>query len=158
MKILADGDKFFEPKILEQAYRQPPESTTTVIHLPPKTFLELAKGLFSPSEKKLGRTQELFHKGVKFNEVPYFRCEVMDNGDLLVVAHEGRHRAMNLRDAGVKLMPLKIIVEHQTNPVRLSRTRPYRWGLTTSRPKRIHGQTKSVFKFPQAETYSVPQK
>jgi hypothetical protein len=153
MRIHADGDKYFEAAVLNKWYRQTPDSRTTVIHLSPAAFLTLAKSLVVPGAKKLDRTQTLFKNGIKFNEIPYFRCETLENGDLQVVAHEGRHRAMNLRDAGVKLMPLLIISEHKTAQKPSAKARPYRWGLTNFRPQKIHGQTSGVVSMPDAETF-----
>ena len=146
MRIHADGDSYFEKAVLDKAYKQTRDSRVTVVHMSPEEFLAMAKFIKKPSDEKFGRTNKLFKKGVKFNEVPYLRCETMKNGDLQVIAHEGRHRSMNLRDAHVKLLPVVIVSEH-------GEVRPYRWGLTNSRPTRMHGQTDHIMDMPETETY-----
>lgn len=153
-RIHADGDDYFEPAVLNAAYKRDPNSRETVIHLSPEQFLGLAKLRTDYSSgEKLSGTEELFEKGVKFNEIPYLIVETREDGDLDVVGHEGRHRSVTLKSRGIKKIP--VILKSVPNRDVAHKAPSIRWGLTKIRPKILHSQTIDHFsaKMPPTETY-----
>ena len=66
-------------------------------------FLDLAKKGYDPGKAKGLKEVE------QFDDVPYLNIERFDDGTKSrVVGHEGRHRAMRLKELGEKTMPVRL--------------------------------------------------
>ena len=110
-----DGDKYFSDKAFKEAedFTGNPKSRDTLIRMPVQDFLDVAAPITGPdghvgkgSIDKRERIDKLLADGTKFNDIPYLGFEHDGKGAAEVVAHEGRHRAMALRDRGVTHMPV----------------------------------------------------
>jgi hypothetical protein len=145
-RIACPGDAYFSKHALDRAYNQAKGSRETVVHMPPETFLKMAKTLNEPSSDKLGGAKHLVADGVKFESLPYLTIDTREDGDVYVSGHEGRHRSITLIGMGVKLIPVILVSQADEGPA-------YRWGQTSKRPKRIYGQSSGSFKMPKTETY-----
>ena len=117
-----DGDKYFRSTQLElpnpnpKSYR---ESKTghdpkyaRVVHMHPDHFLHVARNGESPDKHKL--VHGLMSSGTKFSDMPELHFQHSGDGHARVSGHEGRHRAMALKAAGVKSMP--VILKQAHNP------------------------------------------
>lgn len=147
-RIVGNGDKYFSKFALERAYRQAKGSRETVVHMSPDQFLAMAKTFKGgkPDDDKIQNAKALVGDKVKFESLPYLTIDTLENGDVKVTGHEGRHRSTILKSLGVTLIPVILVSQHFEGPA-------YKWGMTSKRPKIIHGQSRGEFKMPRTETY-----
>lgn len=105
---------YWDQKVLRAAMEaaKNPLNRERLVWMPPDQFLKLALPLEKPltpfSESKLQKLRELLERGIGFNEIPYLSFRHDSRGVAQVLGHEGRHRAITLRDRGVDLMPVML--------------------------------------------------
>lgn len=147
-RIVGNGDKYFSKFALDRAYRQAKGSRETVVHMSPDQFLAMAKTFKGgkPSDDKIQNAKSLVEGKIKFESLPYLTLDTLENGDVKVTGHEGRHRSTILKSLGVTLIPVILVSQHFEGLA-------YRWGMTSKRPKIVHGQGGGEFKMPKTETY-----
>ena len=81
-----------------------PNSRDRLVYLTPGEFLRLAEPLDTPFAPKAEAIQRDMGLGEKFPDVP--RLKMNEEGR--IVDHDGRHRAMALRDRGVDRIPVRL--------------------------------------------------
>ena len=81
-----------------------PNSRDRLVYLTPDEFLRLAEPLDTPFAPKAEAIQRDMGLGEKFPDVP--RLKMNEEGR--IVDHDGRHRAMALRDRGVDGIPVRL--------------------------------------------------
>lgn len=105
----ATARQYFDDRAIEDAQQQNFKSREKMVYMSPDDFLAMAERLRAPDEQKASGVRRVLDEfGEKFNSVPIlgFRNE----GKVAqTVAHEGRHRAMELKRRGVKVMPVRLI-------------------------------------------------
>jgi hypothetical protein len=112
--VTKSGKQYFDPKAVASAEAEAAEykSRSIVIELSPDQFLEMAEKLGSDgaadvSPEKTSTVKGVLDRGDKFSSLPFLGFEVdSKSGTAKVVSHEGRHRAMALKQLGVKSMPV----------------------------------------------------
>jgi len=113
--------KAFEEKALAEAANQNEMSREILVEMPIDDFLNVAKK--EVSQTKLKGTRALVEDGKPFNTIPSLSFSNKGDGTGQVVGHEGRHRAMALKERGETTIPVKIISD-------ASNTGPsIRWGI-----------------------------
>lgn len=108
IKAKSDGESYFSEEALDNARNQNFKSREKMITMSIDDYLSMAKKLDSPDPYKSSGVKELLSKGTKFSDVPFLQVD--RNGK--VTGHEGRHRALALKDLGVKEIPVKLISEN----------------------------------------------
>ena len=108
----------FEPEKLE-ALRVPEyKSREKLIELPIDDFLAMAKP--GRMEAKEAETSKLLKEGTKFSSIPFLMAYIGKDGALKVQGHEGRHRALALKEAGYETLPIILRTDirwsEQTDP------------------------------------------
>ena len=104
------GADYFQKKAVDDALEEAAEykSRSKVIEMSPDDFLRMAEQLpDGPSAEKLAGVQKLLSDEEEFSSIPRLVFRSKD-GVAQVTTHEGRHRAMALRDRGVKSMPVEL--------------------------------------------------
>ena len=97
-----DATKTFAPDQISEKDKVEFKSRYKLINMPIDDFLNLSeKGV---SDEKLKGTTELLKKGTPYSSVPYLYID--SNGS--VEGHEGRHRALALKEAGYTTMPVEL--------------------------------------------------
>jgi len=97
-----DATKTFAPDQISEKDKVEFKSRYKLINMPIDDFLNLSeKGV---SDEKLKGTTELLEKGTPYSSVPYLYVD--SNGS--VEGHEGRHRALALKEAGYTTMPVEL--------------------------------------------------
>ena len=120
-----------------------------IVDMHPEQFLKMAEHLPSPTTDKQSTVQSLVSQRKQFDSIPHLAFTHDGQGNAQVVGHEGRHRAMALRDAGVTSMPVRLASEgsgairwsEQANQSNFDRIRGT-W------PRRLAGQTAGQMPFP----------
>lgn len=110
---------YFDEKALEEAANQNDKSREILVEMPIDDFLEAAKK--EVSESKLEGTRALVAGGTPFNSIPQLSFKNNGDGTGRVTGHEGRHRAMALREQGETTIPVRLMSEGGTGP-------SIRWG------------------------------
>lgn len=98
-------DEAFEEKLLADTTPLP-NSREKIIYMKIDDFLKMAAPLEKPTKKT---ASEILQSGGKFNSIPFLEYKNDANGVAKVSGHEGRHRALALKDAGYTEMPVKIV-------------------------------------------------
>jgi hypothetical protein len=89
---------------------------------------------------KLKDTRSYLKDGGKFNSLPFFQYDIDDNNVAHVVGHEGRHRALALKELGYTTMPVIL-----RGPIRWSeQTNPDRFDYVEEFPTRLRAQSKAT--------------
>ena len=103
----SDGTAFFREESLAEKISEAknPKSRETITYMSPDEFLALAEKGESP--EKLAGVRELMDNDTKFSSLPSLRFSHDGKGMAKVEGHEGRHRMMVLRDAGVERVPVR---------------------------------------------------
>ena len=103
----SDGTAFFREESLAEKISEAknPKSRETITYMSPDEFLTLAEKGESP--EKLAGVRELVDNDTKFSSLPSLLFTHDGKGMAKVVGHEGRHRMMALREAGVKRVPVR---------------------------------------------------
>lgn len=101
-----DGDAYFNTDKLTAAKNQPDASREKLVYLTPEEFLSMAERDGGPNPKKTETVQGVLQRGERFKDIPFLGFENNGDGTAKVIAHEGRHRARALQEAGVSKMPV----------------------------------------------------
>ena len=116
------GRGFFDPEALKRYENPNPGSREIIVDMSPDEFLDLALPLPNGDDSKLIPVRNLAQRGSQFTDIPYLGFDNMLDGPAQVKMHEGRHRALALKELGVKKMPVRLISrEYGTGPA-------IRWG------------------------------
>jgi hypothetical protein len=101
----------------------------------PDDFLTMAERLEQPDPTKMARVSAMLQRGDDFDSVPYLYFDLA--GDTATVTgHEGRHRALALRERGVEQMPVSL-----RGPIRWSEQgNPEAFDYVTEWPTTLVGQ------------------
>ena len=103
----------FDAEALAAAGRQGDSSREILVEMPIDDFLKAAKtGVYS---QKLAGTRELVKAGTPFNSIPYLGFKNMGDGTGKVIGHEGRHRAMALKEVGETTIPVRLTSDASEN-------------------------------------------
>ena len=118
----SDGNVFFREDALTESIdtAKNPKSRETITYMSPDEFLTLAER--GTDSDKLAGVRELVESDTKFSSVPSLRFSHDGKGMAKVEGHEGRHRMMVLRDAGVERVPVRF------ESSELGEGRGIRWG------------------------------
>ena len=109
----------FNEEALRTAANQNDKSRDILVEMPIDDFLNSAeKGLV---ESKLEGTRALVAEGTPFSSVPNLTFRNNGDGTAKVVGHEGRHRALALREQGETTMPVVLTARGGDGPA-------IRWG------------------------------
>ncbi len=98
------GNVRFKKSALEGAAKQSDRSREILVDMPIDDFLKAAKK--EVSLEKLDGTRRLVGSGEAFDTVPSLTFSNNGDGTGKVVGHDGRHRAMALREAGEDTIPV----------------------------------------------------
>ena len=98
------GNVRFNKEALEVASKQSDRSREILVNMPINDFLKAAKK--EVSQAKLSGTRRLVEKGETFDTVPSLTFANNGDGTGKVVGHDGRHRAIALREAGEDTIPV----------------------------------------------------
>jgi len=108
--VIGDGTKpssdtltRFDKKAVAQAAKQNEASREILVDMPIDDFLTAAKQEVSAS--KLANTRKLAAEGVPFETVPSLQIANEGDGTAKVTGHDGRHRAMALKEQGETTIP-----------------------------------------------------
>jgi len=103
-KVVKHGDVFAE-QALRNARNQSPMSRQVMVDMDIDEFLNLAaSGPTVPNQ----RVRDALSSGEKFSDVPFLMFDNMGGGLAQVVGHEGRNRALALKEIGRTTMPVRL--------------------------------------------------
>ena len=148
-------EDYFDPKAIEEASKEASEykSRSTVIRMSPDQFLQMAErlgseGAASVSPEKTKTVTGVLEKGGKFSSLPYLSFEIdQKTGKAKVTGHEGRHRAMALKNLGATSMPVvfrgPIRWDQQSDQGSFDRVK--KW------PSSLFGETEGEIPFPVSD-------
>ncbi len=85
-----------------------------IVLMPPRDFLKLAAPIAAriDSAGRINEIERCLDGGVPFETLPELRLSIQDE-DAFIEMHDGRHRALCLRDRGVSLMPILLFDEER---------------------------------------------
>jgi hypothetical protein len=96
----------FKKEAVDQAAKQNDKSREILVDMPIDDFLAAAKQEKSP--EKLAAVKDLLSKGIPFETVPSLQFANNGDGTAKVVGHDGRHRAMALKERGETTIPVRL--------------------------------------------------
>ncbi len=96
----------FDKKAVAQAAKQNDASREILVDMPIDDFLAAAKQEVSAS--KLANARKLVAEGVPFETVPSLQIANEGGGKAKVTGHDGRHRAMALKEQGETTIPVRL--------------------------------------------------
>ena len=96
----------FEESALKTAANQNDLSREILVEMPIDDFLAAAKKEVSP--EKLEKTRRLVSEGTPFETVPSLQFKNNGDGTAKVIGHDGRHRAMALKEQGETTIPVRL--------------------------------------------------
>jgi len=130
---LRDATEAFDSKEIAKSGETGFKSRYKLINMDIDDFLRLAK--LGKQDAKLAEANDRVKKGVPFTSIPYLYMD-REGKNLRVTGHEGRHRAMALKQAGYTTMPVEI-----RSDIRWSeQTDPERFDYEPNWPERIYAQ------------------
>lgn len=110
--ILNEGvkpvEEYFEQTV---QYNTPKyKSRDITISMKIDDFLLLATKLSNPETDKLDNLNNLIQSNTKFESLPFLTTEIVEDNplELQVTGHEGRHRALTLKQLGYSSIPVVI--------------------------------------------------
>ena len=109
----------FDEEALRTAANQNDKSREILVEMPIDDFLMSARKEVSGA--KLEGTRSLVAEGTPFNSVPQLTFRNNGDGTGTVIGHEGRHRAMALREQGETTIPVRLTANAGDGP-------SIRWG------------------------------
>lgn len=104
----------FNEEALRAAASQNDKSREILVEMPIEDFLQAAEKDFSA--KKLENTRKLVSEGKPFESVPLLSFKNNADGTGKVTGHDGRHRAIALREQGETTIPVRLISEGGDGP------------------------------------------
>jgi len=132
-RSLRDATEAFDPKEIAKSGETGFKSRYKLINMDIDDFLRLAK--LGKQDAKLAEANDRVKNGVPFTSIPYLYMD-REGKNLRVTGHEGRHRAMALKQAGYATMPVEI-----RSDIRWSeQTDPERFDYEPNWPERIYAQ------------------
>jgi hypothetical protein len=152
------GESYFNESALKSARSQSHKSREKLVEMPVDDFLRLAEHLDVPSPSKQQTVKDVLDRGDKFETLPHLGFTHDGAGNAHVVSHEGRHRALALKELGVTHIPVNLISQSGGGGDSI------RWGSQDNKydkirgewPKRIHGQSgDSMVNFPVSVANAV---
>jgi hypothetical protein len=96
----------FKKEAVDQAAKQNDKSREILVDMPIDDFLAAAKQEKSP--EKLAAVKDLLSKNIPFETVPSLQFANNGDGTAKVVSHDGRHRAMALKERGETTIPVRL--------------------------------------------------
>jgi hypothetical protein len=96
----------FKKEAVDQAAKQNDKSREILVDMPIDDFLAAAKQEKSP--EKLAAVKDLLSKNIPFETVPSLQFANNGDGTAKVVGHDGRHRAMALKERGETTIPVRL--------------------------------------------------
>ena len=109
----------FDKKALDIAAKQNDKSREILVDMPIEDFLQAAKK--EVSQTKLDNTRDLISEGKPFESIPSLSIKNNGDGTAKVTDHDGRHRAMALREQGETTIPVRLVSQAGDGP-------SIRWG------------------------------
>jgi hypothetical protein len=109
----------FDKKALDIAAKQNDKSREILVDMPIEDFLQAAKK--EVNQTKLDNTRDLVSKGKPFESIPSLSIKNSGDGTAKVTDHDGRHRAMALREQGETTIPVRLVSQAGDGP-------SIRWG------------------------------
>lgn len=100
----ADSAQMFNEAAMRSLTQQSPKSRDFPIAMPIDDFLQLAKT--GGRSRKMEGVNRLLDEDRPFSSIPHLRFEIDEAGLAVVSGHEGRHRAMALRERGYTHIPV----------------------------------------------------
>jgi hypothetical protein len=153
-----DGDRFFEESVLRQAKNQPAKSRERVVYMHPNEFLKMAEGLHNgPSQDKISGIHQAVSSGVRLDAIPELKFDHDGNGTATVIGHDGRHRAIYLRDNhGVTQIPVRLVsVGGPGGAIRWGSQEPGSFDRIKGQwPQVLKGETNGRVRFPVGDLRS----
>jgi hypothetical protein len=102
-------------------------SRSTIVAMTPDEYIAAAAyGLRNPGQENV--YGENVARGMNLNRMPYLGLRTTKDGSLVVDSHDGRHRALALKNLGFNLIPVHI--RHET----------HYWGIDKALPDTMVGQ------------------
>jgi hypothetical protein len=139
-----DATDMFDPAEVAKSAETGFKSRYKLISMDINDFLGLAK--LGKQDAKLADATKRVNEGVKFTSLPYLYMD-REGNNLRVTGHEGRHRAMALKQAGYTTMPVEI-----RSDIRWSeQTDPDKFDYEPNWPERIFAQDGAL-----RESFSIP--
>lgn len=117
----------FNKEALEAAAKQNDKSREILVEMPIEDFLNSAEK--GTSASKLKGTRALVEAGKPFDSIPQLTFKNNGNGTGIVVGHDGRHRAMALREQGEDTIPVVLTSQAGDGP-------SIRWGQQNDKTSR----------------------
>ena len=138
-------DRFFNEDVIARLDRSPDfKSRDTVVMMPIDDFLSYAEKLDKPINEKTERIAKRYLEGDKLSldNIPFLL--INDSGDIAkVTGHEGRHRALYLKEQGLTSIPVRVT----SSSTRWSeQTRKGSFDYKESWPTKLMNQDETVVK------------
>jgi len=118
--------------------------------MPIDEFLTLADTLPSPDVDKVKTVQGVLDRGEQFQDIPFLQADNYGTY-ATITGHEGRHRAMALRDLGETTMPvyLKVGPSSEAQGIRWTeQTKPGSFDYVETWPEWLKGENGDISPFP----------
>lgn len=113
---LKDATELFKPSKVKHALEETadPMAKERLVYMKLDDFLNSAKKIENPREEKIKSIKEALDNNIPLDDVPYLIIRTdSKNKRGQVVGHEGRHRAMVLKERGYDYMPVRIMTKQQ---------------------------------------------
>lgn len=153
-----DGDVFFNAKKLETAAKGAYKSREILTHMSPDDFLAMAERIHQPDPSKAATVAKVLNQGKKFDDIPHLAFDHDGKGTASVVTHEGRHRAMALKQMGVESMPVLLHSRHNGKGPAIRWDRQLEPGdydrISGVWPMKLVGETSGAIPFPVEDPLS----
>lgn len=98
------SQKYFSKEAFDEAKKDEANGHGVLVLMPIDDFL--AVNPIHKEGEKTKNVKELADKGIKYNEIPFLIYSHTPNGTAIISGHEGRHRAVELKNRGEKYMPV----------------------------------------------------
>jgi len=106
--------EWFSEDALRTAANQNDKSREILVDMPIEDFLKAAEKDFS--SEKLEKTRQLVSEGKPFDSVPTLSFKNNADGTGKVTGHDGRHRALALKEQGETTIPVRLISQSGDGP------------------------------------------
>lgn len=122
------------------------KSRSTLVRMSPQEFLDMAEYLPNPDPDKMARVLQMLKEGKPFSlpELDFYACR---EGLATVLGHEGRHRAIAMKNLGWKDFPVKFTSQGSPSIRWGSMPKDFKW------PSLLEGQEDNFLhkmKFPKS--------
>lgn len=113
---LKDATELFKPSKVKQALEETadPMAKERLVYMKLDDFLNSATKIDKPREEKIKNIKEALDNNIPLDDIPYLIIRTdSKNKRGQVVGHEGRHRAMVLKERGYDYMPVRLMTRQQ---------------------------------------------